>query len=370
MLFGGCLLLKKLIAHKGKIKFINYQKKYVLIVLLFTMYTCCSYFWAYKKEATLDTLPSMIRLLIVTIFLLNDNQNIVKVERYIKILLAAALYMCMKVLIHIPSIGIGFGSFADITSEYTGLQRNTVGQVAAMAVLLVFYLYIRHREKKVLVLFPFYIMTIFLSGSMKGFFIPFVGVMIYYVLILYQNGKIKKKNIITFVMIFMVICLALGTLLRLNQTILVRVTTMFGENATDGSSIVRRALAQKAIKLFTMKPVFGWGLDNMPYVNMNTFGLDVYQMKRHAHNNYLEILANLGIIGFVLYYAKYAFLIMNAIKEKNANRISKIFVLSVIITIMIFEYGIVSYHMDFYQYFILLLMCLVNSDNKNVNPNC
>ncbi|WP_179947264.1 O-antigen ligase family protein [Vibrio splendidus] len=58
----------------------------------------------------------------------------------------------------------------------------------------------------------------------------------------------------------------------------------------------RFELWSHALELFSLKPLLGHGIFSFRHVNYLTFGVD-----RYAHNTFLEVLVETGILGFVLF---------------------------------------------------------------------
>lgn len=75
----------------------------------------------------------------------------------------------------------------------------------------------------------------------------------------------------------------------------------------EGSIVDRVAMADKAIDLWLERPLTGWGFDSFQYVS--GFG-------GYSHNNYAELLATLGLVGFGLYMAIYVALFLQARRMK------------------------------------------------------
>jgi O-antigen ligase len=71
---------------------------------------------------------------------------------------------------------------------------------------------------------------------------------------------------------------------------------------SDGSSLDRKAIWQIAVRMIKDKPLFGQGLSTFMH-NFPRFGRDYYHLKSgiipYAHNCYLQIAAETGIVGLL-----------------------------------------------------------------------
>ena len=139
----------------------------------------------------------------------------------------------------------------------------------------------------------------------------------------------------------------------------------------DESVKVRMNFIEYGKILFLKKPIFGYGIANYREVlpSVKTFGVtDMY-----AHNNYIELAVDLGIVGIIVYYSIYVYMFIYGIKRiKKLTYLQKI-MWSILIAFAFCEYGLVTYYGDFYQIIIgLIWMSLKNNqvgdkDEKEYN---
>ena len=103
----------------------------------------------------------------------------------------------------------------------------------------------------------------------------------------------------------------------------------------DRSTSERLYLIEEAKEIWWQHPIVGVGWDNFRYFN----SLHVY-----AHNSYYELLASLGVIGFVLYYCYYIrvlFISFNHM-QKHVGTDEDLFMSGVLIAYMVQEVGAIT----------------------------
>lgn len=102
----------------------------------------------------------------------------------------------------------------------------------------------------------------------------------------------------------------------------------------DESSMERARLLHDAINTGLNNPVFGVGLHNSMYYT--TIGM-------YAHNNFAEVFADLGIVGFSIFYSLYALYGYRIARfaQKNIRRYWLVFILG----FLAIDYGQVSYNL-------------------------
>lgn len=119
----------------------------------------------------------------------------------------------------------------------------------------------------------------------------------------------------------------------------------------DGD-VERQSMISSGLRYFSNSPIWGNGQGNFSYL----FSLENKggHIGLYSHNNYVELLCNLGIIGFVVYYTFYYKILRTTFKTKTqeANIVFSFFII-----IMILEMGIVSY---FTQYLLQIIVCIAS----------
>ena len=113
----------------------------------------------------------------------------------------------------------------------------------------------------------------------------------------------------------------------------------------DNSTAMRMVFISAAWKEFLKHPILGIGLDGFRYINPYEF--------TYSHNNYVELLSELGVVGCFLYYSIWIKL------TKNSIQIGKIGVnvLTLVSTVFITDIASVAYSNELT--YIILGICLV-----------
>ena len=134
--------------------------------------------------------------------------------------------------------------------------------------------------------------SILLSGSRGGAMALAAEVLMLAVVIVWQ--RLPRKAIV--LLIAMAVS-TLGLFIWLGgPEQYERLTSMFLGNS-GLSDQTRFHIAHDAYVMFTQRPVFGWGLGTFPVVDpqVRTFYTDL--LVDHAHNDYLQLLAETGLVG-------------------------------------------------------------------------
>lgn len=129
---------------------------------------------------------------------------------------------------------------------------------------------------------------------------------------------------------------------------------------TDESSMERARLLHDAINTALNNPIFGVGLHNSMFYTA---------IGKYAHNNFAEIFADLGLIGFSIFYSLYilyGYRVVRFTKEK-IRRYWLVFILG----FLAIDYGQVSYNL-FTSIVPMVILCIefTGCDRENYGISC
>ena len=345
----GCRIIK----NKEKIILSKYNLWYVL----FTIFACLSYFWAMSKEYALKLFPSIIALSALTIALMNYIKKKEDFNKLLNMFIVANIYAALKILI---LYFFTDGTPARRILEITGIHFNTVAQVLGFSVIITIYLLMTTKNKKYILAILIQMLVIYIAESRKALLIP-----IFATIVIILLKKKTRKEIKNYIIIGLVGVLALILLIQINPETKKEFNNLifsfiFQEETDDSSINLRNFFIDTGIELFNQKPITGAGLNNFAYYVKN---YTEYTEDRYSHNNYVEMLSCLGVVGLALFYWIYVYIIIRIITKKERN-ITNIFAVALILTLAIFEWGIVSYSGCMYNIVIFISYYIAESRDE------
>lgn len=351
----GFTIARMFITKDLKIK--NY--KYLLVYGLLISLSLFSIKWSIDNRYTIGNVKTMIRIFLVVFSIIqyvgDSKEKIIKVFKMYIIFL---LYMSF-ILILFEKNKPG----TSLYGEAVGLYFNSIAHMLAIGCFLSYYIFRKEKKSLYLVFILIFYYIIFLTGSRKGLLFPIIsilGIEIFY-------RKISLKKILKLITIFLVAILICTIILNINEDIQKRINNLFlsvmGQNVEDKSVKERRFYRETAKELFKENPLKGIGggcfAAYMEQIN--------YSHVAYSHNNYLELLSTLGILGFSIYYTNYAIILGISLKNaKKSRNIDIILPLAFIVIFTIFEYGIVSYYRFEYQPIICLFYLMAKLNEKEL----
>ncbi len=334
---------------------------------LFFVYAEASSFWAFNPYVTARYyLVIMVLMLLLFFFIPQYTDNIDQAEIILKVFVYFALINSLIQLIATP-----FGEWFSGTFGFNvgGNNVNQYGFVVMVASIVSFYFaYLKNQKLYYLYTVLLFIFCIF-SRSRKTVLLSIAGI----ALIIFLAFK-KRKH---FLHLFAVLFISVVTLIFLmeNETLYNAVGFrfesfinhyIFNIEGSDSSLGLREYFIDFAKLLFDEKPLFGHGFASFS----NLFGLESdVSWAVYAHNNYWQILADLGITGFIIYYWFYLFLAVKLIIKlfKEKDNPLPILAVSLLIVEFFVEWGFVSmtnFHALFSMLLIYICSFVSNSNRK------
>jgi O-antigen ligase len=135
--------------------------------------------------------------------------------------------------------------------------------------------------------------TIFLSGSRGGMLAIVAELIILAALLIKQ-----KRGLRTAIGIGVFLAIVVGLLTWIGGDELSKRIATVGPGHTELSADIRGYINRDGFRMFLRKPVIGWGLGTFPivYPEFRTFYTNFFV--NEAHNDYLQLLVEMGLLGF------------------------------------------------------------------------
>lgn len=238
-------------------------------------------------------------------------------------------------------------------------QINTFGRNCAFAGIIGLYLNKLLNNKVYMFCAILPGIMVLASGSITALVIVVLGIAFLY------RDYLKQHFIATIIFLGItifasVILVNLGVEINAIQRLEDTLNIFTGTGQENSSSLLRFYYMQLGWHYFLEKPILGYGLSNFSELLLDTLGYATY-----SHNNYIEILVGLGIIGFSLYYSIY---IKFIIKLYNLQKYKFIYYLLLIR--LIAEIGSVSYSSkENYVFLVLFYIIFKTQKQKMINSS-
>lgn len=300
----------------------------VVLMILNVYWFIFATLWAPSQAVAAGHLITLIQTLIMAFFVYEIALNTDSYELYFK----ALFYSGLALLAYSLAV-YGFSGLIEQMQEGTRVggeigNENTFGLVFSYACICGFYFAFFKKKWLYLVGSACFVFFALSSGSKKAIFAIAIGV--FFILVF----KYGLRRIYKVVIICAICGVALTYLLSLPifGTISTRLNEFF--SGSSYSDDIRASMRKDAIELFLQRPFFGNGAEAFRTLS----GYNTY-----SHNNFLELLANYGLVGFVLYYLLYGYVALGCVRGMKRKNQTCIMMFIFLLVRLIMDYGMVSY---------------------------
>lgn len=347
------------------------NKAYRNWTLFYIFFFSMSALWALEPRFTLFIITVRIMPILLMVYATFTHVNRTKsINGVLYVVYMVALVMLFYLFSHIDEFveGVRLGKMLNSEEEDIKWNSNAIGIILCFAFFSGYYLFVNQDTKKIvrsffLIISVFMVFAIFMTGSRKSLImlvLPFV-VFVY-----------KKRNFFLLAIILPIVAFVLYEIVMnvdiVYMTIGSRMEDMVaiatGET-TGMEDNSRMLLIQYGLEWFGDNPIWGVGLHNFRVLSDQTSRFAGYHF--YAHNNYIELLVDVGIIGFFLYYKAYIYLFRQL---KDKEEVLSVWGLSFLIVMLFLGFGEVLYYEPFEQLFFCLIFCIVDLYNQTEEEEC
>jgi O-antigen ligase len=320
------------------------------IVVLFGMYTFYGTMLPVYGEYNTDYMLFVALIILNVVFLFSTMGT----QQSTNILIKASVYASMLICLY-----IGVNEWDSILAGNVRIGEsgsgnvNTVGIYLGMLSIPVAYKIICEQKGKYLFIYGIQIIFMLLTGSKKALLFIFIG---FILLLVLKNRWHLHRYFIPSMVLIAVIMLVMNNSLFYN-IIGFRVIDFLGtlgfnvSNYYDSNSTNLRLMMYKlGWEAFKEHPLSGGGYFYFSHYS----GLGTY-----THNNYLELLVNYGILGFVLYYSMFFNVIKRVTRFVKESDMAKLY-FTIIIVILINDSAAVMYngYLNYVACYFAYMFCL------------
>ena len=363
-------IISIVIHEKGKIHIDN---KYTIWVVSFLSMCGISIIWASSKQLVITIMTGMIVNLGLLFFMRSRIHDREEVQKVTNIILIAITINMVYLLVRNSGMVFNFnidksGNINRLGTE-EGWNSNSIGMMASFGFIILFYLF---QVNKMICLKLLYgincalIAYIALETGSRKAFITLISGSTFYMLLNSKGKRIRTILIITIIIsLFYYIAFEIPYFYsvigwRLDGAF----AQLTGVGNVDHSAMIRSEFIKAGLHVFYNHPVLGVGIDCFRDYNFNLTGYDWY-----AHNNYVEILADLGIIGFTIYYLGYIYLFKCFWSRYKEDLFTK-FLFAIFFCILLDGYCAVIFSDFLFQTIIMLMFAWfsneISGDKNNV----
>lgn len=331
---------------------------------LWFVFTLASAAWAENAADSISKAKTIFEILVMVCILFNtfyqDEDSVekclfvIKWSSYIIVVYAIAFY-------GIDNLKMVADSAGGLGLENTFANVNVIAMLAAVSVLIEADETLEKKKIKPSVLLTVAsVILLALTMSRKAFVMLLAGIVMLLLLRNSEDRDALRKLIKTIlgclvlgVVFYILIQLPIfsGTMKRMQGMI----SGFLGIGEVDNSTYVRMTMIELGKEQFKKTPLLGMGIGNPHNLVIAHVGKDAY-----LHNNFIELLAGGGIIGFLVFYSVYVYFFKNYWKYRRRKNLKYNICFTIMVIFLVMDYGRVSYYSKISYIFFLLSFLEIN----------
>lgn len=276
--------------------------KFHMALITFLVWCIASNLWSIAPDVSFISTFTMVQLTVYGLILYEFlRYSGITTDKLILALGVGVLAMGIYSLFY-----YGVGDFFEsiISGRRIGFeinQENTFSTFACLGSLSWFGLYINEHKTKYIFFLLFSVILIFAGGS-RGALLSFFSCFVISII----NVRGIKRNF-SYLILSLALSVPLIYFIEQNSTsfdVIQRLSYFLNifsiTGNVDNSALLRINMITFGIEKFFENPIFGFGLNCFSQLLLGYLGFSTY-----SHNNFIEMLCDLGLVGFVLYYSIY-----------------------------------------------------------------
>ena len=311
--------------------------------MAFTAYSALSCLWSSYLDANMASYflrMVVIIAMITSVSIYVDTAE--DLERLIKLYIFSMLVIVMMELLTVPFSEWTAGGMG---SHFSGSNSNGVAFLVFCAELMAFYEFYSKGKKSYIILVILFVFFIILSSSRKSMFAALAGPMLFVLLMTYKKNYFFNILLVSGLAVLVVFYIMTDE--NAYNAIGKRITSMLNfwfenrHHKVDNSLYMRSYYIDLAKQMFAESPILGKGMGNFAKIIDNVYMLDgVY-----SHNNFWQILSELGLFGFVIYYSLYFVILVRLAKGAFINKSgTNMLFFTFMVLLLVLETGLVTYN--------------------------
>ena len=322
-------------------------------------YMLLSSFWAIRPGDTVQAVKNLLIVSLITAVTSLMVEEAADLKKLSYGMIWAFFAETVYVLSRLDLSQLGEKRIGAEYAELSQWNANAIGAFTAVGCVLCVLGMLQKRKKQQnflleLCLAVFFLATTLLTGSRKALFI--IGGTFVIFVVLYNGNRKRMRNLclagFVLLALFAVIMLNDDLYTLIGARIGRMIQELMGHATTENSMSLRKGMISSGWGWFLERPVQGYGLAGFAELYGQSTGWKVY-----SHCNFIEILVGGGMIGFLLYYAVYAYALWNlgtaALRHTDFGRS---FVFALLLMMLFNNVALVCYA-DIVYISVLMLAC-------------
>jgi len=373
VMIGSQVIAFLCVMRSVRFRFLHKQcLPYVIWQLMYIGLCALSSLWAISSRSIFRLTISQFQILLCGFTMIQYIFHSKKLELVLNTICASGMILIARLLIVVPRNAWGT---AERVGGYLGAGRDGgyggTGLTYVLSLCSAFALYLAVKKKSKSHWAIFLLTTLFsmLSGSKKAFFLAAIILLVMLLSVSNNPNKIIKSLFGGAILVVLIWTLLMNVPVLYNSigNRIELMLSFFLGGESDNSTVGRVRLIDQAVMMIKTRPFLGYGLDNFRVLNNRNCW---------AENNVLEVFADLGFVGLVVYYWFPFSILLKVLQRRNLFRVKlheKGLILAFLASLLFIDLSMVTYSGDDIQmylaiiYSVCMLLCWESEERQFVN---
>ncbi len=331
----GFLLFMCIILNLKEIQRVCRIDYFIVGYSFFVLFGFFSILWAMNTKNVSSIMVTLVRIIVLLFFLNARVKTLKDAERVLFLFVFATMYrmlFVMQKMVDFYSLNLFFNYRFGDNFNYNSNENALLCLFSLL--FLVYLIDSGHKKVPCILGIIFLSFIIIISGSKKGYFGLFAGMGLYFMLQSRGSKKIRRiASSILLVVLGLYLCSSVPVLYDLIGKRFESFFETLFSGGGEGSTGERMELIKQGLNIWLEHPLLGCGLNNFSV-------LQTVKVGYYAHNNYVELLADVGIVGTLMYYSAVCRPVF--IPIYRGNKLAAL-MKSMALLLLVLEFGMVTY---------------------------
>lgn len=317
--------------------------KYTTWSASFLLICSFSIVWAIDSGLVVNSIKNLLVYFVILMLLCSSIRTREDIETIFKVIVLSVVFNSIYLLFNNTGIleqAKLVESGATRLGEEDGWNANGIGFMSSTAMLISLYFFKKTQKNHIKLINACVIVLTSIVTLLTGSRTAILKVVAGFALFVYFSSKGKRFRAVLLILAFLFLMYYVIMQVPLFYSIIGwrmegLIATFTGVGEIESSADIREQFIVDAWERWKEKPLLGYGIDC--YRRVNTIKANYY-----SHNNFVELLADLGIVGFIAFYAAHIKNLFILLKLKNKDNM-KWFLVTAILVVMLSDYGTISY---------------------------
>lgn len=345
----------------------------LILSFIFSFFCLISTIWAKNRGLAFSKGAHLILLSLLLFFTYNFFSQI-KIKNSKQILLKIIMYSGIILSIYtvfysgVVNYFVQFFNAERAGEGIINANINSVAYKSCLSFLLLIYFALKEKNKNYWLLTIMPLIIVIGTQSKKVLAILVLGLIILAINWIKSDKKSQKTKMKIILLILFLVTVLIALLILINSPIILGwkkrifglIEAILGLGKGDRSTRKRIQFLKLGIGQFIHTPILGMGIDNSRLLTIDFLGYPIY-----LHNNMIELLSGVGLVGFTLYYGMYYYIFKNLLKNKKDEYFSIILIL--FFSSIICDIGAVTYYYKITYIVLSILIILTENDDNFIS---